>query len=46
MIGYGMKYIGVTVFNERGSGFVNDREVDIAVMGISLRSDMTCSNLV
>ena len=45
-IGYGMQYLGLTDFNERGNGFVNDRQVVIAVMGISLRSVMTCSTLV
>ena len=45
-IGYGMQYLGLTVFNELGNGFVNDRQVDIAVMCISLRSVMACSNLV
>ena len=33
-------------FNERGNGFVNDKQGDIADMGISLRSVMTCSTLV
>ena len=33
---YDMQYLGLTEFNERGNGFVNDRQVDIAVMGISL----------
>ena len=31
-----MQYLGLTAFNERGNGFVNDRQVDIAVMGISV----------
>ena len=39
-IGYAMQYLVMTAFNERGNGFVNDRQVDIAVMGISLRSVM------
>ena len=30
-----MQYLVLTAFNERGNGFVNDRPVDIAVMGIS-----------
>ena len=44
---YGMQYIGLTAFNELFNGFVNDRPVEIAVMGIgiSLRSVMTCSSL-
>ena len=45
-IGYGMQYLGLTPSNERGNGFLNGRQVDIAVMGISLRSVMTCSTLV
>ena len=45
-IGYGIKYLGLTAFNELVNGFVNDRQVDIAVMGISLRSVMAFSNLV
>ena len=31
---------------ELGNDFVNDRQVDIAVMGISLRTVTACSNLV
>ena len=46
MIGNGMQYLGLTAFNELGNGFVNDRLADTAVMGISLRSVMACSNLV
>ena len=46
MIGYGMQYLGLTAFNERGNGFVNDRQVDIAVMGISLRKVIACITLV
>ena len=42
MIGYDMQCLILTAFNERCSGFVNDRQVDIAVMGISLRSVMAC----
>ena len=38
-----MQYLGLTAFNELGNGFVNDRQVDIAVMGISLRSLMAVS---
>ena len=45
-IGYDMQYLGLTDFNERGNGFVKDRQVDIAVMGLSLRSAMACSTLV
>ena len=41
-----MQYLGLTAFNELSNGFVNDRQVDFAVMGISLRSVMACSNLV
>ena len=33
-----MQYLGLRAFNERGNGFVNDRHVEIAVMGISLIS--------
>ena len=32
-IGYGMQYLRLSAFNELGNGFVNDRQVDIAVMG-------------
>ena len=46
MIGYDMQYLGVTGFNKRVNRFVKDRQVDIAVMGISLRSVMSCSTLV
>ena len=28
-----MQYLGLTAFNELGNGFVNDRQVDFAVMG-------------
>ena len=45
-IGYDMQYLGLTAFNEYGNVFVNDRQADIAVMGISLRSVMACSTLV
>ena len=31
-----MQYLVLTAFNERGNGFVNDRQVYIAVMGILL----------
>ena len=41
-----MQYLGLTDFNERGNGFVNGRQVNIAVMGIWLRSVMACSNMV
>ena len=41
-----MQYLGLTGFNERGNGFVNDRQVDIEVMVISYRSVMACSTLV
>ena len=41
-----MQFLGLKDFNERGNGFVNDRQVDIAVIGISFRSFRTCSNLV
>ena len=41
-----MKELGLTAFNEFGNGFVNDRLVDIAVMGILLRSLMSCSIFV
>ena len=30
-----MQYLGLTAFNDLGHVFVNDRQVDIAVMGIS-----------
>ena len=30
-----MQYLGLTAFYERSNGFVNDRQVDIAVMSIS-----------
>ena len=33
-------------FNELGNGFVNDRQFEIAVKGISLRSVMACITLV
>ena len=42
-IGYGMQYLGLTVLKEFCNGFVNDRQVVIAVMGISLRSVMALS---
>ena len=45
-IGCGMQYLGLLAFNELGNGFVNDKKVDIAVMGIPLRSVMTCSTSV
>ena len=45
-IGYAMQYLGLTAFNESGNGFVNDRQDDIAVMVISLRSVMPCSRCV
>ena len=35
-IGYGMQYLGLTAFNELGNGFFNDRQDDVAVIGISL----------
>ena len=38
-----MQYIGLAAFNEIGNGFVNDRQVVIAVMVISLRSDIAVS---
>ena len=41
-----MQYLGLSAFNERGNGFANDRQVDVAVMVISLRSVMPCSTLV
>ena len=41
-----MQYLGLAAFNELGNGFVNDRQVDIAVMCISLRSVMACFTLV
>ena len=41
-----MQYLGLTAFKELGNGFVKDRLVDIAVMGISLRSVMVCKTLV
>ena len=40
------QYLGLSEFNERGNGLLNDMEVDIAVMVTSLRSVMECSNLV
>ena len=40
-----MQYLGLTAFNELGNGSVNDRQVDIAVTGISLRSVMACSKM-
>ena len=33
-IGYGMQYLGLTDFNERGNGFVNDRPVDLSLIHI------------
>ena len=30
-----MQYLGLTAFNERGNGFVNDRQVGTAVVGKS-----------
>ena len=41
-----MQDLGLTAFSELGNGFFNDRQVEIAVMGISLRLVMTCSILV
>ena len=41
-----MQYLGLTAFNELGNGFVNDRQVEIAVMSISFRSVMACSTFV
>ena len=41
-----MQYLGLAAFNELGNGFVNDRQVEISVMGISLLSVMACSTLV
>ena len=41
-----MQYLGLADLNVLGNGFVNDRQVDTAVMGISLRSVMTCSTFV
>ena len=41
-----MLYLGLAASSELGNGSVNDRQVDIAVMGISLRSVMSCSTLV
>ena len=38
-----MQYIGLTAFCELGNGFVNDRQVGVAVMGISFRSVMAVS---
>ena len=29
------RYLGLAAFNELDDGFLNDRQVDIAVMGIS-----------
>ena len=40
-----MQYLSLAAFNELGNGFVNDWQVDIAVMCISLRSVMTCSKM-
>ena len=40
-IGHGKQYLGLTDFKERGNGNFNDRQVDIAVMGIFLRWVMT-----
>ena len=40
-----MLYVGLAASNEHGNGFVKVRLVAIAVMGISLRSVMACSNL-
>ena len=45
-IGYVVQYLGLTAFNELGNGFVNVRQVYIAVKGTTLRSCMTGSNLV
>ena len=41
-----MQYLGLAAFNERCNGFVNNRQVDIAVMFISLRSVMVYSTFV
>ena len=41
-----MHYLGLAAFNELCNGFVVDRKVGNAVMGISLRSVMACSTLV
>ena len=41
-----MQYLGLTAFNELGNGFVNDRQVDIAVMFIPFLSVMACNNFV
>ena len=41
-----MQYLGLAAFNELGNGVINDRQVDIAIMGIPLRSVMACSTLV
>ena len=38
--------LGLAAFNELANGFVNDRQVYIAVMGILLRSVMACFTLV
>ena len=45
-IGYDMHKHGLEAFNELVNGIFNDRHVDIAVMGMSLRSVMACSTLV
>ena len=41
-----MQYLGLIAFNDLVNEFINDRQVDIAVMGISLRSVMACSTVV
>ena len=41
-----MQYLVLPDFKERGNGFFNERQVDIAVVGISLRSVMACSTFV
>ena len=40
-----MQYLGLTALKELWNGFVNDRQVVIAVMGISLRLVTACSTL-
>ena len=41
-----MQYIGLADFNELGNGFVNDMQVHIAGMGITLRLVIAFSTLV
>ena len=40
-----MQYLGLTAFSELGNCFVNDRQVEISVIGISLLTVMACGTL-